>query len=205
MAVQETLIEAADYGPGGVAAMQVRKRDGSMEDVDVSKIVRAVDRCAVGLHRVDPLRVATRTISGLRDGATTSELDDLSIRTAAGLIAEEPEYSRLAARLLLNVILKEVRGQGIMSFSQSVATGAAVGVISETTAAFVAEYARKLDHAVDVSADLDHEFFGLRTIYDRYLLRHPTERTVLEMPQYFLLRVACGLAATPRRPSRSMR
>ncbi len=197
MAVQETLIEAADYGPGGVAAMQVRKRDGSMEDVDVSKIVRAVDRCAVGLHRVDPLRVATRTISGLRDGATTSELDDLSIRTAAGLIAEEPEYSRLAARLLLNVILKEVRGQGIMSFSQSVATGAAVGVISETTAAFVAEYARKLDHAVDVSADLDHEFFGLRTIYDRYLLRHPTERTVLEMPQYFLLRVACGLAATP--------
>ena len=41
------------------------------------------------------------------------------------------------------------------------------------------------------------EFFGLRTIYDRYLLRHPTERTVIETPQYFLLRVACGLARSP--------
>ena len=82
------------------AQMQVRKRNGDAEPVDVNKIVRAVDRCADDLTDVDPLRVATKTISGLYDGATTAELDRLSIQTAAELIGEEPEYSRLAARLL---------------------------------------------------------------------------------------------------------
>ena len=80
--------------------MRVKKRDGSTEPVDVNKIVRAVSRSCHGLREVDPLRVATRTISGLYDGATTKELDELSIRTAAQLIAEEPQYSKLAARLL---------------------------------------------------------------------------------------------------------
>ena len=56
-------------------------------------------RCCVGLTDVDPMRVATRTISGLYDGATTRELDQLSIQTAAAHITEEPQYARLAARL----------------------------------------------------------------------------------------------------------
>ena len=80
--------------------MQVRKRNGDDEPVDVNKIVRAVDRVSADLADVDPMRVATRTISGLYDGATTAELDRLSIQTAAEMIGEEPQYSRLAARLL---------------------------------------------------------------------------------------------------------
>ncbi|HEY0714711.1 MAG TPA: ATP cone domain-containing protein, partial [Polyangia bacterium] len=62
--------------------MRVRKRNGSFEPVDLNKIVRAVSRCCVGLTSVDALSVATKTISGLYDGATTRELDQLSIRTA---------------------------------------------------------------------------------------------------------------------------
>src|SRR5260221_14528244 len=77
-----------------------KKRTGSFEPVDVNKIVRAVGRCAAGLDRVDAMRVALKTISGLFDGATTKELDQLSIQTAAALIFGEPEYARLAARLL---------------------------------------------------------------------------------------------------------
>jgi ribonucleoside-diphosphate reductase alpha chain len=177
--------------------MRIRKRNGDLMDVDVNKIVRAVDRCADGLTAIDPLRVATKTISGLYDGATTAELDRLSIQTAAELLAEEPEYSRLAARLLANYIDKEVRGQGIASFSQSIATGFAQGLIGESTAAFVAAHARKLDHAIDEDFDRGFEYFGLRTVYDRYLLRHPVTRLVVESPQYWLLRVACGLSTTP--------
>jgi ribonucleoside-diphosphate reductase alpha chain len=177
--------------------MRVRKRNGDLADVDVNKIVRAVDRCADDLEAVDPLRVATKTISGLYDGATTAELDRLSIQTAAELLAEEPEYSKLAARLLAGYIDKEVRGQGIASFSQSIAAGHSQGLISDETAAFVAAHARKLDHAIDESNDRRFEYFGLRTVYDRYLLRHPTSRLVVESPQYWLLRVACGLSTTP--------
>ena len=177
--------------------MQVRKRNGDCEPVDVNKIVRAVQRCADGLDEVDPLRVATKTISGLYDGATTAELDRLSIQTAAEMTGEEPQYSRLAGRLLAGYIGKEVRGHPVASFSQSVALGQAEGLINDTTARFVKDNARKLDDAVNPGADLDFEYFGIKTVYDRYLLRHPSTRLVIETPQYFLLRVACGLSQTP--------
>jgi ribonucleoside-diphosphate reductase alpha chain len=177
--------------------MHIRKRNGDPEDVDVNKIVRAVERVAGDLDDVDPMRVATRTISGLYDGATTAELDRLSIQTAAEMISEEPEYSRLAARLLAGYIDKEVRNQGVASFSQSISLGHAEGLIGDETARFVKDNARKLDFAIDPRADERFEYFGLRTVYDRYLLRHPSARLVIETPQYFLLRVACGLAQSP--------
>ena len=177
--------------------MAVRKRNGETEPVDLDKIVRAVERCAAGLSYVEPLTVATRTISGLYDGATTAELDRLSIQTAAELTANEPEYSRLAARLLAAYIEKEVAGQQIASFSQSVRLGRLEGLIGDATADFVEANARKLDQAIDISNDRRFEYFGLRTVYDRYLLRHPETRLVVETPQYWLMRVACGLATTP--------
>src|SRR6478735_5929284 len=147
---------ATDDTPWGLASpMRVRKRNGDLEPVDLNKILRAVGRACRNpdgtvLDGVDPLRVSTRTISGLHDGATTMELDELSIRTAAALVSEEPSYSRLAARLL--------------------------------------------NEAIDHGADNGFEYFGLRTVYDRYLLRDPEGRLVIETPQYFFMRVACGLS-----------
>jgi ribonucleoside-diphosphate reductase alpha chain len=184
-------------GPDPVG-MQVRKRNGDREPVDVGKIVRAVQRYTDGLSEIDPLRVATKTISGLYDGATTAELDRLSIQTAAEMTGEEPQYSRLAARLLASYVAKEVRGQGVASFSQSVALGHAEGLIGDPCARFVKDNARKLDDAVDWTRDHEFEYFGIKTVYDRYLLRHPSTRLVIETPQYFMLRVACGLSGTPR-------
>ena len=204
MALSEDVreIEVLDDSPEVVdtdlgTQMRVRKRDGSLESVDLNKIVRAVARCAAGLEQVDAMRVATRTISGLVDGATTEDLDNLSIRTAAAFIAEEPNYSRLAARLLATVIDKEVQNQDIYSFSQSVALGQAQGIIGDETAAMVATHARKLNDAILPERNWLYEFFGLRTVYDRYLLRHPETRNVIETPQYFLMRVACGLSTSP--------
>src|SRR5260370_1017829 len=115
--------------------MQVRKRNGSLEPADVNKIVRAVERCCEGLRSVDPIRIASKTIGGLFNGATTKELDLLSIQTAASLIAEEPEYSKLAARLLDGFITKEVANQDIHSFSQSIAMGKHHGLVSKDLAA----------------------------------------------------------------------
>src|SRR5262245_24710758 len=73
--------EAAD-----ATVMRVKKRNGELETVDVNKIVRAVTRCCQGLSSVDAMKVATKTIGGLYDGATTKELDNLNIQTAALLI-----------------------------------------------------------------------------------------------------------------------
>ena len=174
-------------------AMRVRKRDGSYEPVDVNKIVRAVARCCVGLTEVDAMRVATKTISGLYDGATTKELDRLSIQTAALLTAEDPDYSKLAARLLSTYINKEVANQEIHSFSQSITMGQRNGLIDDDVAAFVAANSRKLNSAIELAGNDLFDFFGLRTLYDRYLLRQPETRDVIETPQYFFLRIACGI------------
>jgi ribonucleoside-diphosphate reductase alpha chain len=129
--------------------MRVRKRNGSTEPVDLNKIVRAVSRCCPGLNEVDALRIATKTISGLYDGATTRELDQLSIQTAATLIFEEPQYSKLAARLLAGYIEKEVRGQEVHAFSQSVALAREVGLANDRLADFVFKHSRKLNDAIE--------------------------------------------------------
>ncbi len=186
-------IEILDAAAG---TMQVRKRNGSLEPVDVNKIVRAVARCGQGLENVDVLKIATKTIGGLYDGATTKELDNLSIQTSALLIAESPEYSRLAARLLATYIHKEVENQDIQSFSQSISAGVRHGLIADKVGQFVAANSRKLNDAVDYNRTDLFEYFGLRTVYDRYLLKNPETREVLETPQYFFMRVACGLAET---------
>ncbi len=177
--------------------MRVQKRNGRLEPVDLNKIVRAVSRCAEGLQGVDSMRIATRTISGLYDGAPTSELDQLSIQTAASLTAEEPQYSKLAARLLATFIDKEVQNQEIQSFSQSVRLSHKLGIINDRTAEFVAANARKLNDTIEADRSHLFEYFGLRTVYDRYLLKHPETRRVTETPQYFFMRVACGLAQSP--------
>ena len=180
--------------PATALGMTVTKRSGRREPVDLNKIVRAVARQCDDLYAIDPMRVATRTISGLYDGATTRELDELSIRTAALLTAEEPEYGRLGARLLADFIAKEVAGQEIHAFSQSIARGHEVGLINDRLLGFVQANARKLNDALDPSLDRRFDYFGLRTLYDRYLLRHPTQRTVIETPQQFFLRIACALS-----------
>ena len=190
-----TLTTAEPSAPA--TSMRVRKRSGSFEPVDLTKIVNAVARASEGLRGVDPMAVSTRTISALADGATTRELDELSIRTAAGRISEEPNYSKLAARMLATCIAKEVANQNLPWFSESVNAGFRLGLIAEQTAQFVNEHAPDLNAAIDSTRDRNFEFFGLRTVYDRYLQRHPQTRLVIETPQYFFLRVACGLSTDP--------
>jgi len=177
--------------------MRVTKRSGGSEAVDINKIVRAISRCTPQLLNVDVMRIATKTISGLYDGATTRELDKLSIQTSASLIFEEPEYSKLAARLLNQYIEKEVHTQEIHSFSQSIAFGVKEGLIAQRVAEFVSDNSRKLNDAIDQTRNDLFEFFGLRTLYDRYLLKNPVTRDVIETPQFFWMRVACGLSETP--------
>jgi ribonucleoside-diphosphate reductase alpha chain len=153
-----------------------------------------LERHAAGLDGVDPARVAETAERGRSAGGDRTELYGLAVDAAAALIAEEPGYSRLAARLLAGLIAEEAAEQGAVSFSASVAVGHREGLIGDSTAAFVARHAAVLDALADPAADDRFEYFGLRTVHSRYLLRHPVSRRVVEAPQHFLLRVACGLA-----------
>ncbi|GGL07596.1 ribonucleoside-diphosphate reductase [Sphaerisporangium melleum] len=119
-----------------------------------------------------------------------------AIEEAAALVIADPANSRLAARLLAEEIAGEAAAHGVRSFSQSVAATHREGLLQDALAGFVRANAAVLDALIDPAADERFEFFGLRTVYDRYLLRHPVTRKVLETPQHFFLRVACGLSGT---------
>ena len=190
----ELQLTDSEKSSAGPKIMRVKKRDNSYEPVNVNKIINVVLACSSGLNEVDPMRVATKVISGLYDGASTKELDRLCIRTASFLISEDPDYSKLSSRLLARYIHEEVANQDINNFFDSVKKAYKSGLIHKERCDFIREHKEALNITIDNSRTKNFEYFGLRTVYDRYLLKDPESRQVIETPQFFFLRVACGLA-----------
>ncbi|WP_245681623.1 ribonucleoside-diphosphate reductase subunit alpha [Actinomadura kijaniata] len=160
----------------------------------VERLAEQVERACAGLPDADPARVLAAVRAN--GGVDAAGLRDLAIGEAAALVGVEPAYSRVAARLLGAKIADEAAAEGVRSFAGSVAVAHREGLLSDAPAAFVAAHADALNALVDEAADDRFEYFGLRTVYDRYLLRHPRTRRVVERPQYFLMRVAVGLSDT---------
>ncbi|MCX5204320.1 ribonucleoside-diphosphate reductase subunit alpha [Streptomyces sp. NBC_00237] len=164
------------------------------QDAPGTALLRTLTDLTADLTDTDPGRVAAAALRGRNARSDAAELRELATEAAAGLISEDPAYSRLAARLLARTIRDEAATQGVGCFSESVAVGHREGLIADRTADFVAKHAAALDELIDLEGDDRFEYFGLRTVYGRYLLRHPITRQVVETPQHFMLRVASGLA-----------
>ncbi|MFE0472322.1 ribonucleoside-diphosphate reductase subunit alpha [Streptomyces sp. NPDC058947] len=163
-------------------------------DAPGAALLRTLTELTADLPDADPGRVAAAALRGRSARADETELRELATEAAAGLISEDPAYSRLAARLLTIGIRAEAASQGVTSFTESVAVGHREGLIADRTADFVRRHAARLDALIDTAADDRFGYFGLRTLHSRYLLRHPITRKVVETPQHFMLRVASGLA-----------
>ncbi|MFI7384225.1 ribonucleoside-diphosphate reductase subunit alpha [Streptomyces sp. NPDC049813] len=164
------------------------------DDAPGTALLRTLTELTADLPGTDAGRVAAAALRGRSARADAAELRELATEAAAGLISDDPVYSRLAARLLTLSIAAEAASQGVTSFTGSVAAGHREGLIADRTAAFVRTHAARLDALVDPAADDRFGYFGLRTLHSRYLLRHPITRHVIETPQHFMLRVAAGLA-----------
>ncbi|MEU6593239.1 ribonucleoside-diphosphate reductase subunit alpha [Streptomyces sp. NPDC046881] len=157
-------------------------------------LLRTLTELTADLPDADPGRIAAAALRGRSARADEAELRELATEAAAGLISEDPAYSKLAARLLTLTIRAEAASQGVTSFTESIAVGHREGLVADRTAEFARLHAERLDALVDASADDRFGYFGLRTLHSRYLLRHPITRKVVETPQHFMLRVASGLA-----------
>ncbi|MGW5099263.1 ribonucleoside-diphosphate reductase subunit alpha [Streptomyces sp. NPDC004100] len=164
-------------------------------------LLRTLTELTADLPDADPGRVAAAALRGRSARADEAELRELATEAAAGLISEDPAYSRLAARLLTLSIRAEAASQGVTRFTESVTVGHREGLVADRTADFVALHAARLDALIDTGADDRFGYFGLRTLHSRYLLRHPITRKVIETPQHFMLRVASGLAENDSAPA----
>ncbi|MFF7185508.1 ribonucleoside-diphosphate reductase subunit alpha [Streptomyces sp. NPDC008222] len=181
--------DPASATPASVSIAVTEETDGPG-----AALLRTLTELTADLPDTDPGRVAAAALRGRSVRADETELRELATEAAAGLISEDPAYSRLAARLLTISVRAEAASQGVTSFTESIAVGHREGLVADRTAAFVRGHAARLDALVDPAADDRFGYFGLRTLHSRYLLRHPITRQVIETPQHFMLRVAAGLA-----------
>ncbi|WP_327231267.1 ribonucleoside-diphosphate reductase subunit alpha [Streptomyces murinus] len=177
-----------------IAPAEPASAQGLENDGPGTALLRTLTELTGDLPDADPGRVAAAALRGRSAHADETELRELATEAAAGLISEDPAYSRLAARLLTISIRDEAASQGVTSFTESVAVGHREGLIADRTAEFTRIHAARLDDLIDRAADDRFGYFGLRTLHSRYLLRHPITRQVIETPQHFMLRVAAGLA-----------
>ncbi|HAN31084.1 MAG TPA: ribonucleoside-diphosphate reductase subunit alpha [Myxococcales bacterium] len=175
-------------------SLKIKADDGTLSILEGTDLLERVANLFDGLDEIDADRIVRTTLRGLYDGCPEHEVPNSLIRNAAALVPEEPAYSFAAARLLDQVIVAEVLEQGIKTFGDCIIVGHQNGLIDDNVAAFVAKNAERLDAAIRPLRGRLFGYFGLQTIYDRYLLKHPQSRKVVEMPQYFFMRVACGLA-----------
>ena len=179
--------------PTAQQVFRVKKRNGDSQLLSPNKLRRVIERCICDLE-VDLEYLLEKTLNGVFDGITTQEIYDLLIQNSSMWIGEDPGYSKLAARFLHAKIGDEVKLLGVNSFYESILYGHDKGILSDSVLEFVTKHKDALNATV-ANKDL-FEYFGLRTVYDRYLLKDPVSRKVFETEQYFYLRVACGLAHT---------
>lgn len=184
--------------------MNVKKRNGREEPFNEQKIKACIDRCCVDksgetFPGVDAEAVVFNAKIKLFDGIKTSEIDNSLVKSARGMIEQEPNYRYVAAGILLNTIYKEVFGTGVdndalelqyrTAFIINLKKLIKAGIVNKAMAKFDL---KKLSREIQIDRDRDFAYLGLQTVYDRYL--HHIDGKKMEAPQAFWMRVAMGLA-----------
>ena len=180
-------------------SINVTKADGKIEPFDVSKVVRSVIRAAKGLTLVDIELIVNEVVKNLFEKIKTIEIADLLVLSASAFIERDPEYDKVAVRLLLQKLYREIIGVSLVeealkdsyrrSFVNGITYGIDVGVLDPRFASFDLQ---KLSKALVIERDQIFNFLGLQTLPPRYLLKVEDKR--VELPQSFWMRVAMGLS-----------
>ncbi|HET6322787.1 MAG TPA: ribonucleoside-diphosphate reductase subunit alpha [Hyphomicrobium sp.] len=185
--------------------ISVRGPDGNVTPLDEARLEALVAEACAGLTDIEADPILAEIHRNIYDGITASELALAPILAARTLIEREPNYSYVSARLLLDKLRQEaltcVHGrfeqatQSEMAerypeyFGAFISKGIAAELLDPELARF--DLAR-LAKALRPERDLQFQFLGLQTLYDRYFLQ--TRGVRIELPQAFFMRVAMGLA-----------
>jgi ribonucleoside-diphosphate reductase alpha chain len=182
------------------AQMQVTLPEGAREPLDSQRIRRRLINACRGIEgNCSASGLAEETLKNLYDGVKTEEIEQAKIFAARSRIEHEPDYTFVAARLLLRKLYREALPAFTTStdlavqhrdhFPGYVARGVKVSRLSSELLNFDLV---RLAAAMRLDRDRQFTYMGLQTLYDRYLIHHEARR--LETTQYFWMRVAMGLA-----------
>ncbi len=190
--------------------LTVVKRDGKKEVFSLEKLraVLAQHTKKMGVV-LDVEGVALQCQNEVYDGITTKDVARILIMVVRSMIERDPLYSKLAVRLLLDEINKEVisidylasgdvEGAYRKAFVENIKTAVAIGRLDERLLSFDLE---RIAKQLVIERDYLFEYLGLQTLYDRYFLRNDETKQLLETPQMFWMRVAMGSALLESRES----
>ncbi|WP_246120872.1 ribonucleoside-diphosphate reductase subunit alpha [Chitinolyticbacter meiyuanensis] len=180
--------------------LNVKFEDGSSRPLDLGKLKALIASACSGFESVtDQGAVLAETLKNLYDGVPAEEVRKSAVLSARALIEQEPAYSFVTARLLLNILRREVLGEEVSHeemteryaeyFPQFIKRGIEAELLDEKLAQFDLA---KLGAALKHERDYQFGYLGLQTLFDRYFLH--VEGTRIELPQAFYMRVAMGLA-----------
>ena len=178
--------------------MNVVKRDGTVEQVKFDKISSRIRKLTYALNEdyVDYFQVAQKVISGLYDGVTSTELDKLSAETAASMITTHPDYGKLAARITITSLYKDVAkefstvAKELYEYINPVNDEPA-GLISDEVYAIIEKNATALNAMIVHDRDFNFDYFGYKTLEKSYLLQRHGKPA--ETPQQMYMRVSVGI------------
>lgn len=181
--------------------------DGRPQPLDLGWLRQMLEAACLGLEphaRVED--VYQDTLKNLYDGVPIEEVEKSAILAARALIEKDPAYAKVSARLLLHTIRKEVLESEVAPaevdtrtreyFPRFIKKGIEIGLLNEDLARFDLA---QLAAALKPERDLQFDYLGLQTLYDRYFLidrddLFTNEGRRIELPQAFFMRVAMGLA-----------
>ncbi len=173
---------------------------GKKVALDVRNLQALIEASCANLGAdVKPDPIVAETMRNLYDGVPIDEVYKASILAARTLIEKDPDYTYATARLLLHTIRREVLGEEVSQedmavryadyFPQFIAKGVQNELLDEKLQQFDLE---RLAAALKPERDLQFDYLGLQTLFDRYFLHVRKQR--IEMPQAFFMRVAMGLS-----------
>ena len=199
---EEQARKRADAQAAPTPRVRVRGPDGELRALDETTLRAGIAAACAGLLSTRPEELAEEVLRNLYDGVTEDEIATAETMAARSLIETEPEYGKVAARLLLRSIEREAVGFVLGDAAQlsyasflpaAVRRGVALGQLDPRLLTFDLD---ALAAALRPERDLEFQYLGLQTLYDRYLLHH--DGTRFELPQTFFMRVAMGLALDER-------
>ncbi len=186
-------------------AIHVIAKDGSKKPLDKARLETVINEAVKGLTGIDKNLIIKQAYRNIFDGIAAKDLSSAIVMCARQYIEKDPNYSKVAARLLLDGLRTEV-----LSFLYDDNKNATHAQMSELYPSCFKKYIQqaidlelltpelanydldKLGAAIKPERDLNFTYLGFQTLYDRYFIHSGDSR--IELPQNFFMRVAMGLA-----------